>query len=181
MKSKKKKAARIRKIVIGLDTSLSCTGWCAIQIIGNKKKLIDYGKIIPDNNAPYLDRCKEIWERLDRELDKYAGEMIGIAIEQPNSFRGGDIVRKLCGLYQIVRYMTWIRYAISPSEINTKHLKLVISDKGDASKSDVVDAVNQKFATTFIYKDTKNKKKTDDDIADAVGAAYTYIEDKNVR
>lgn len=181
MKKNKKKAARVRRIVIGLDTSLSCTGYAVIQLTGKRKTLIDYGKIISDENAPYLSRCKDIWTRLDTELDKYNGEIIGIGIEQPNSARNMDVTRKLCGLYQIIRYMTWLRYEIEPSEIATKHIKLVTADNGNAGKQDMVDAINEKFATTFVYKDTKNKKKTDDDIADAVGAAYTYIEDKNVR
>jgi len=168
----KKRATRKSKVVIGIDSSTSCTGY-AVLSAGKSLKILDYGKIIPDKDLEYLEKCQFITEELDKILSDY-GKIQAIAIEQPNTSRNMAGTRVLCGLYGIIRYMIYLRFSIVPTEINTKTLKAAVIH-GNASKKDIVNAINKRFGTKFVFSTSNNKNKTDDDVCDAIGAAYTYI------
>ena len=164
--------------VLGIDASTSCTGYSIIKYNGKNFTLVTYGKIRPDENLEYLDKCRFIYNKLDEVMTEYSNKVTSIAIEQPNTSVNMKNTRILCGLHGILRFMLWIRYNITPTEINTKTLKKSISGNGDAGKQEVVNAVNKLFKTKFIFTTSQskaNKGTSDDDIADSIGAAYSFI------
>ncbi len=187
----KKKTSKSRRLVLGLDSSTTCFGYAFIDISKGGLKLVDYGKIIPpldpekvkirpaltNKKLDYLPRCNYILKEIEKIYESAPGKVIAVAIEQPNSFKNGETTRQLCGLYGMVRYIYWVRYNINCAEMNTGHVKRCITGNGNAGKQEMVDAINDRFNIELIYKDTQNKEKTDDDIADAISVAATYVEE----
>lgn len=167
---------KVRSLYIGIDSSLSCTGYGVIQHTKNGYKLIDYGKIIPKSDLGFEEKAEFICEGLNKILEKYDSEIVEAAIEQPNSFRNGRTVRSLCGLYGIIRYYTHLRHERTLKEINTIHAKKVVTKHG-AEKREVVAEINKRFKTDFVFKNTQDKSKTDDDICDAIQIAICLAED----
>ncbi len=176
---KKKKTSR--KLFFGIDTSLSCTGWSVIEKTKKDYKVIDLGKIIPKTDFTFEEKCNYICIELDKALNKYQEEIVGIAIEQPNSFRNGKTVRALSGLYGVVRYFIFVRYAKYAVEINTIHAKKIYTGDGKAQKDKIVEFTNKRFGTEFIFKKTQDKMKTDEDLCDAISMAVTLAEDLNAK
>lgn len=165
-------------LIIGVDSSLSCTAWGVLKINKEKEvRLIDYGKIIPNENLSFLEKCKYILTKLDEVFEKYQDQILEIGIEQPNSFRNGKVTRMLSGLYAIIRYFVWIRFGLNFIEVNTIHAKKSTSGNYRADKKEIVDSINKIFGTKFVFKKTQDKTKTDEDIADAISIGLTLHKD----
>lgn len=168
-------------IIIGIDSSTTCTGYAVLQKEKGKYKLIKYGKIIPPaiqskthpKGISYLKVCEAIYSELEKVVGNCGSDNVTIVFEQPNSFRNGDTTRKLCGLYGILRYMVSIRFGIEPLEANTKTVKSVVCGNGNADKKAMVDTINKMYGLKLKFSTSQNKEKSDDDISDAIGVA-TY-------
>ena len=63
-------------LIIGLDPSLSCTGWGIIAKSGNRLSHVANGQIKTDSKAPLPDRLVQI----DRELEKALGEAAAVKL-----------------------------------------------------------------------------------------------------
>lgn len=167
-----------KKFIIGIDSSLSCTGW-AVLTFNKNPKLITYGKITTDSEEDtsenLLIRYRKIYDAILALIGSYEGKIEIIVIEQPNTSRNMKVARKLIGLYQIIRFFIHLRYNIVVGEINTKHAKTVVTGNGNAEKSEVIESINELFKTKFKF--SKKKEDSDDDIADAIAVALTYIRD----
>lgn len=170
-------ATNKKDIIIGIDSSLSCTAFAVLKVKNNKLEVIEYEKIITTSEVSYLERCVIIAEKLDKVFAKYHDSILTCGIEQPNSFRNGSIVRQLCGLYGIILYLIWIRYKIAITEINTIHAKAVTTGNYRAKKPEIVESVNKLFNLKLVYKKTADKLKTDEDICDAISIARTLYMD----
>ncbi len=169
-------------IVIGIDSSTTCTGYAVMKKEKDVYKLINYGKIIPPEDLTYLKICEYIYTQLEKVISEYSTRKaeVVVVIEQPNSFRNGSVTRMLCGLYGIVRFMIMMRFGLEPVEANTKTVKKVVCDNGNADKEEMIVFVNRLYNLKLVFsKATKkgkpDKTKTDDDIADAIGVATYYI------
>ncbi len=166
----------MNKVIMGIDSSLSCTGYSILKKTGKTIKLIDCGKIMPDEKLTFEEKCAFILDELEKVITKNK-HIDYIAIEQPNSFRNGKTVRALCGLYGVIRYFLKIRHNITLQEMNTIHIKKVVTGDHKAKKDKMVLKVNSLFKKNFIFKKTSDKSKTDEDICDAIGVAYTLLID----
>lgn len=167
-----------KALIIGIDSSLSSTGWAVLSYNKNPK-LKDYGKIVTDaqedTSENLLIRYRKIYDGILSLLGKYEGQIEVMVIEQPNTSRNMKVARKLIGLYQIIRFFIHMRYNIVVQEVNTKHAKSVITGNGNAEKQEVVDNINKLFKTKFKF--SKKKEESDDDITDSIAVALTYIRD----
>ena len=165
---------------IGIDSSLSCTAVAILKRHGNGNcAIVSYQKIMSDNSKKYLERCDHIVKELLKFIQPYI-KLKGacqVGIETPNSFRGGEVTRKLCGLYGIILYV-FHQAGVSVREVNTKHAKKVSTGKGSSDKKQTVKAINKLFGVDLKYKKTSNKEKTDDDLADALSIAYTIYKEE---
>lgn len=162
-----------QEIIIGIDSSTSVTGICAITD-SKKPSIISYMAIRTKDKDTYEDKCMYILEEIFNFIDKHKPDTISIEI--PNSHTNMDTTRKLCGLWGLICVNIFSKYNKKVTSINTTHIKQVVSKNGRAEKEQMVKSVNQIFKTKLQYN--KNKGKSDDDIADALGVAYTYIMDK---
>jgi Holliday junction resolvasome RuvABC endonuclease subunit len=172
-------------IYIGIDSSLACTAIGVITRDGaGKVKLMSYAKIPTEPSMPYIERCSAIASGVVDTIKPYysksekmsTGIMVGI--EMPNSFRGGDVTRKLCGLYGILLHTIKNEFDIDAKEINTMHAKKISTGFGSAKKDKIVKSINKIFSLSLRY--STNKNKSDDDVADALSIAYCmYIEDSS--
>lgn len=160
--------------VLGLDTSTTCVGYAVFKVTEKTHRLTDYGKIVVPEDLGYLQKCEHIVNKIESIINKIDTTGLKIALEEPNSFINGNTTRMLCGIYQIVRYMIYLRFAIESQGMNTKEIKKMMSGNGSAKKQEMVDAVNGMFGLKLNFHKS-NKDKTDDDIADAIAVAELYI------
>lgn len=164
-------------LILGIDSSLSCTGW-SILTNSTKPKLIDYGKIITEKNKDLsededlMSRYKIIQSIISDLFQKH--DIKHVVMEQPNMSRNMKVTRKLIGIYQILRFFIFLRQGILVREINTKTLKKSVTGNGGAEKIEVIRAINKIFNKNFQFHKT-NKQITEDDICDSIGAALTFI------
>lgn len=170
----KKARTKEENCILGIDTSTTSTGWSIVSLSG---KVIDFGKIAPKEELTYLEKCQYISGELIKITQAHRSCIRYIAMEQPNSFRGGEITRMLCGLFGIVRYVLYTETGIVAHEINTKHNKSVVSGNGSADKEEMIKAINN--ITNLKLQYNKKKELSDDDIADAIGICITFIKDRN--
>jgi len=159
--------------ILGLDSSLSCTGWALLDIRADR--IIEYGRIYPPaKDSTYLEKVKHINDCIDIVFGKYKSNILAVAIEQPNSFRGGEVTRMLIGLFKIVQYNIWVKHGLTCNELNTKTAKKVFTSHGDASKELTVLVANAKFGLDLIFiEKAKDKMRLSwEDAADAMSVAY---------
>lgn len=169
-------------IYIGIDSSLSCTAVGVITLDGaGKPKLLSYGKIPTEPSMVYTERCIKIATEVKKIIGPYIdkNKSLLVGMETPNSFRGGDVTRKLCGLYGILLYVLKQDLGLDTREVNTMHAKKVTTGVGSADKGKIVKKVNSLFGLDLRY--SKNKAKSDDDVADAISIAYCMMKDDSVR
>lgn len=161
--------------VLGIDSSLSSTGW-AILTKEKRPKLISYGKIRTEKDKKEKESKDLIhrYELITKELDKLfeTCKINSVVIEQPNTSRNLDITRKLVGLYQIIKFYIYLRNSIYVEELNTKTVKKFVSGSGNADKFQMVQAINRIFKTKFRFSENGD---SDDDICDAISVAYVFI------
>jgi Holliday junction resolvasome RuvABC endonuclease subunit len=154
------------EVIVGIDSSLSCTG---IAILSEDLEIIETTKIKTKPDQDLLDRYFFIINEIILILDRY--KIIRLGIEQPNTARNLKNARMLIGLYQLIRFMLYKRYNVFPHELNTKTIKLCVSGNGNAEKPVMIKAINKIFKTKLKF--STKKEDSDDDIADALGVAYT--------
>jgi len=170
--------------ILGIDSSGTCTGWAEIQVKPSIK-LMGYGKIwvIPHGKNfedDYEKYCEEIVLELFQILSNCKNPIYSAAIEETPSFRGGTVTKMLIGLYQYIRISLYNRKKIPVNTINAKTNKKVAGGNGNASKMEMVAAINKRFGLNlrFIEKGKLGwEKGTDEDAADAIGVAYTLAQE----
>jgi Holliday junction resolvasome RuvABC endonuclease subunit len=163
--------------ILGIDSSTHSTGW-AIITVKEPVKLIAYGKITSDKEEVLL-RWQDMVLGLDDVL-KVWGKPDAVAIEEPNSFRGGEVTRSLTGLFGIVVYHLFSTHGLWATQINTSHSKSVFCGKGvGKGKEPTIARANQLFGLNLVYykPGTKNSALSDDDIADAIQQSFTLRKD----
>ncbi len=169
-------------LYIGIDSSLSCTAVAIIERGGNgKQKLISFSKIPSDPKMAYTERCILIRDKVIEIINPYTPNTVPvvIGIETPNSFQNGDVTRKLCGLYGIILVAIKEAFEMDAREINTTHAKKITTGSGDADKAKTIKSVNKIFGLQLVY--SKNKKKSDDDVADALSIANCMFVEDNTK
>lgn len=160
--------------VIGLDTSTTCVGYAVFKLSAKNRTLVKYGKIVVPKELGYLQKCEHIISKIENVISAVEVSSAVVVIEQPNSFRNGETTRMLSGLYQIVRYMLYIRFGLEAIEANTKSVKKTVCGNGNAKKPEVVETINKLFGLKLKFHKS-NKDKTDDDTSDAIAVAEFYI------
>ncbi len=159
------------KLVMGIDSSTSCTGYCFMD---SKGLIVDYGKILPPGDISYLQKCDFIASELIKVIEPKKECIIKIGIEMLNSSVNMKITRILAGLAQIIRYSIYKKYNMVVEEINTKQHKKFLTGNGNADKFQTIRFVNKKYKLGLKFHKT-NKEKSDDDIADAISVAFSTL------
>jgi len=180
-------------VILGLDISLSCTGWCLMSL--QEDRVLAYGKVptkalkkkknaakLPKGvyqDLGFFPRSKEVIDAVDAALTSNPGvNVVGIGVEQLNSFRGASTARTLAGVSKLLQHHLWSGLGVVPYEIHTGTAKLAFTGNGNAGKALtlVIANTHYKLKPPLVYYEETSKEhkagQSDDDIADAISVAY---------
>jgi len=120
--------------ILGLDPSLSSTGWGVIETENNRVRYVADGFIPTDNKLPIEQRLKEINDVLREVIEKYHPEEA--AIEQVFLNANPNSTMKLSMARGVV-IMTPAQFGISVTEYEPNKVKKAVVGVGKAEKTQV--------------------------------------------
>lgn len=153
--------------ILGLDPSLSSTGWGVIEIENNRVKYIADGFIPTDSKAPIEERLKEINKVLCEVIEVYKPDEASIEQVFLNSNPTSTI--KL-GMARGVVIMTPAQYGISVTEYEPTKVKKAVVGVGRAEKAQV---------ETMVKILLPGCKPKNNDSADALAIALCHFQYRN--
>lgn len=65
-------------IILGLDPSLSCTGWGVIRVEGSRTTHVDNGQVPTDARAPMAERLHHLHDAVAAVLTTYAPDRVAV-------------------------------------------------------------------------------------------------------
>ncbi len=149
-------------IILGLDPSLSSTGWGIIELEGNHIKYIDDGFIPTDSKLATTTRLDMIYRELCRIIEKYKPQEA--AIEQIFLNTNPQSTIKL-GMARGVVILAPATYAIPLEEYEPNKVKKALVGVGKAQKDQV---------ETMVKILLPGCKPKNNDSSDALAIAITH-------
>ena len=154
--------------IIGIDPGLARVGYGIIEIINNKKVLLDCGVIVTSKEEREENRLCEIFNDLNELIDHWNPNMA--AVEKFFFYRSSTTISVVQARGVIM--MVLAKKNIQVSEYSPAQIKLTVSGSGKASKKEVLEAV---------MNDLKlNNPPKPDDSADALAIALTKLNEEGV-
>lgn len=153
--------------ILGLDPSLSSTGWGIIEVENNRVKYIADGFIPTDTKAPIEERLNEINKVLREVIEAYKPDEASIEQVFLNSNPTSTI--KL-GMARGVVIMTPAQYGISVTEYEPNKVKKAVVGVGKAEKAQV------KTMVKILLPGCKPKNN---DSSDALAIALCHFQYRN--
>lgn len=120
--------------ILGLDPSLSSTGWGVVEAESNRVRYVADGFIATDNKATIEQRLKQINEVLREVIEVYKPDEA--AIEQVFLNSNPASTMKLCMARGVV-IMTPAQFGLSVTEYEPNKVKKAIVGVGKAEKTQV--------------------------------------------
>ena len=120
--------------IIGLDPSLTCTGWGVIEASGNRLTHVANGQVKTDAKAPLAERLLEIDQALAAVLAEYRPE--AGAVEEVFVNQNGQSTLKL-GQARGVCLLALAKAGLSVAEYAPTLVKQVVVGTGRAEKAQV--------------------------------------------
>ena len=65
-------------LILGIDPGTAITGYGIVEFIGNRFKVIDYGKILTSNDLPLHNRVKIIYHSLENLISKFKPDHLAV-------------------------------------------------------------------------------------------------------
>jgi len=152
--------------IIGIDPGLARVGYGIIEVINEKKILLDCGVIETRKDKKEEDRLYEIFKDLN-ELINYWNPNVA-AVEKFFFYRSSTTISVVQARGVIM--MVLASKKIHVSEFSPAQIKLTIAGSGKASKNEVLDAV--------MYNLKLSKPPKPDDSADALAIALTKLNEE---
>jgi crossover junction endodeoxyribonuclease RuvC len=178
----------VKELVLGVDPSLSCSGWAFINYDKDKAEklvntdgdktlfnadnsykpeLIDYGDIPTDSNNKLTERVYKVYQEIERVIKFYKPDVV--ASEDQFAGRNFDTLKKLSHVRGQIMTLSRI-YNIPFYLFSPKTVKKIFTGSGNASKSDMVETANKYYNIEIL--------KSKNDTADAIGVGMSYIINK---
>lgn len=165
-------------VLLGLDLSLSSTGWSVVKVTNtNELRLLDYG-FIPTKDLTHAEALVTIEKRLTRVIEKYSPSFA--AIEQMFVGKNRDTAIKLGHIHGVAALLLARNeipsnyYAVMT--MKSKTLNGVKTKKedgtkktGDEMKEEVKRKIIEVFGANSFVKVFNN------DVTDSISAAYTFV------
>ncbi len=120
--------------IIGLDPSLTCTGWGVIEASGNRLTHVANGQVKTDAKAPLAERLLEIDQALAAVLAEYRPE--AGAVEEVFVNQNGQSTLKL-GQARGVCLLALAKAGLSVAEYAPTLVKQAVVGTGRAEKAQV--------------------------------------------
>ena len=156
-------------VILGLDPSLTSTGYC---ITNKYRKVIDYGVVKTNSNNLLCVRVYKITNKIEKIIKEYTPNMI--TCEDQFAGKNYNTLKKLSHVRGQMMYLASKHklpmYIYTPGQI-----KKAIANHGRASKEKVANALRNRYGQLIENVEIDLVKK--DNISDAIGAALTYFED----
>lgn len=159
---------------LGLDLSISSTGYSVIEVVKDKIEIIDWGKIVTKKgdfeNEDY--RMNFIANEISNIIHKWGIELV-VAENQFISGRTSAIMplRKLLGY---VCRLVYHEYKLRIEYLAPLSVKKRITGTGGATKEMVAKKIQEEYKDIGEYSDKAGKKKTSD-IYDAIAVVIAYV------
>lgn len=150
------------KRIIGIDPGLVHTGWGIIDSIGNTRKYVASGVILPPTKAPLPDRLSFIFKELSVLIDLWKPSECGIEITFVNQ---NPTTTLLLGHARAAAILAVAMHDIPVFEYEPNKIKKAITGAGHADKSQI-----EKMISILL---PAAKPKTSDE-ADALAIALTH-------
>lgn len=162
------------KNVLGLDLSLSCTGYSIVRYDQQSYLILDYGTIKTKqadfNNT--IERLAHICEEIQNILDSNEIDIIviedSIPVKNSKSVLQVNVLKGM--VIRTIQYNDKEIQLYYPSTVKKK-----VTGSGRASKEDVANAIKEKTNLDLEYSDKNNSKKTSD-IFDSIALCICYLE-----
>lgn len=154
--------------ILGLDPSLSSTGWGIIEVENNRVKYVADGFIATDTKAPIAERLSQINKVLTEVIENYKPQEA--AIEQVFLNANPASTIKL-GMARGVVIMTPAQYGISVMEYEPNKVKKAVVGVGKAQKNQV---------ETMVKILLPGCMPKNNDAADALAIALCHFQYRNV-
>ena len=148
--------------IIGLDPSLSCTGWGVVEAEGNRIRHIANGQIKTDAKAPMASRLSHLASEIEAVLADHQPETA--AAEEVFVNKNPQSTLKL-GHARGVTLMCAGRFGIEVGEYSARFVKKAIVGTGGADKTQV---------QAMIAHLLPGAKIVGADAADALAVALTH-------
>ena len=146
-------------MILGLDVSTSCTGWCVLDQTG---KLVDLGFIQLSKIKDTYEKVENVILALNKVQEKYNFERVAIE-ENLQAFRPGLSSAKtlltLARFNGIVGYVINKNFHIMPEHINVNMARKKVGLKlirGVNTKQQVLDWVDAQISFTWPTKSLKS-------------------------
>jgi Holliday junction resolvasome RuvABC endonuclease subunit len=167
-----------QKTILGLDLGTYSSGYSLLSF-SDPVKLLRWGKF-GAVNEDYMSRWGQAILKLDlvlQDLENHDLFPVAVAVEEPNYSRNMESVRQLCGLFGAICHRLLEHWKVFPTQVNTAHAKKVFCGKGGGDKIVTINRCNSLFGLNLKFVKPSGTKhiigESDDDVADAIQAAYT--------
>ena len=154
--------------IIGLDPGLGRVGYGIIEILNQKKVLLDCGVIETKKNKKEEDRLYEIFNDLNTLMDNWKPNIA--AVEKFFFYKSSTTISVVQARGVIM--MVLASKKIQVSEYAPAQVKLAIAGSGRASKAEVLQAVMCNLNLDYPPKP--------DDSADALAIALTKLNEEGI-
>ncbi|MDR1696732.1 MAG: crossover junction endodeoxyribonuclease RuvC [Rickettsiales bacterium] len=149
-------------IILGIDPGLIHTGWAVIESVGNTRKYIASGVILPNAKSPLPERLAEIFNGIKNIAEKFSPDSAAVEITFVNKNPTSTL---LLGHARAAAIVALGVMNIPIYEYEPNVIKKAIVGAGHADK-------NQIAAMVKILLPTATPKTADE--ADAVAIALTH-------
>jgi len=157
-------------IILGIDPGLATLGYGVIEVVGDKRRVIQYGTVSTKAGQPTPARLRSIFEGINQLMDIYQPD--DVAIEElffSKNITTGIAVAEARGVALVaVARRTENLYEYTPMQI-----KQAVTGYGGADKHQVQQMVKMLLNMKEIVKP--------DDAADALAVAVTHANSASMK
>ena len=158
-------------VILGIDPGLATLGYGVIEVVGDKRKLIQFGTLTTPAGQPMPQRLRAIYQGMNQLLDIYAPDEVafeelffsknittGIAVSHARGVALVAVVQRTDNLYEYTPMQ--IKQAVTGYGGADKHqvqqmVKMLLNMKDIARPDDAADAL----AVALTHANSMNMKK----------------------